>query len=145
MPITASFWVAPLCPSAGTGGNGNTAGAVNVTDTGTNIRTLGDRSQGILAQSLAGGGGDGGFSVAAGINNGVQLSVSAGGNGGSGANAGTVAVTSSSSIVTGWVDLDDKVHGHDSVGILAQSLGGGGGNGAFSVSARLASCTARPA
>jgi len=62
------------------------------------------------------------------------LSVSDGGSGGSGANAGTVTVTNSSSIITGWVDPDDKVHGHDSAGILAQSIGGGGGNGAFSVS-----------
>ena len=62
------------------------------------------------------------------------MAVSDGGNGGSGGNAGTVSVTNASSIITGWMDPDGNVHGHDSAGILAQSIGGGGGNGAFSVS-----------
>jgi len=126
----------------GEGGTGNTAGDVQVTSTGSLIRTLGDRSTGILAQSIGGGGGNGGFSIAGGVTNGVELSVSAGGNGGSGGDAGVVRVTNTGSISTGYIDPDSAVHGHDSAGIQAQSIGGGGGSGGFSVSAAVATSDA---
>ena len=79
----------------GEGGSGNTAGDVAVTSTGALIRTLGDRSAGIFAQSIGRGGGSGGFSVA-GVTNGVELSLSEGGNAGGGGDAGSVRVTSAS-------------------------------------------------
>ncbi len=126
----------------GEGGTGNTAGDVQVTSTGSLIRTLGDRSTGILAQSIGGGGGNAGFSIAGGVTNGVELSVSAGGNGGSGGDAGVVRVTNTGSISTGYIDPDSAVHGHDSAGIQAQSIGGGGGSGGFSVSAAVATSDA---
>ncbi|HAY22322.1 MAG TPA: hypothetical protein DCY27_09170 [Desulfobacterales bacterium] len=126
----------------GTGGSGGTAEAVSVTNIGTSIQTLGDRSLGISAQSIGGGGGSGGFSILAGVTGGKQiingtLSFSMGGNGGSGANAGLVTVANNSSISTGFVD-PTGVHGDDSPGILAQSIGGGGGNGGFSINADVA-------
>jgi uncharacterized protein YhjY with autotransporter beta-barrel domain len=123
----------------GSGGSGNTSGDVKVTSTGASIITRGDRSQGIFAQSVGGGGGKGGFSISGGISQGQQWSASVGGKGGSGADAGTVQVTNSSSISTGFLSKDMifgnyMVFGHDAAGIEAQSVGGGGGNGGFSVS-----------
>ena len=89
------------------------------------IETVGDRSNGILAQSIGGGGGNGGFSGAGALNpGGVAIGLSVGGFGGGGATAGAVTVTSAQNILT---------NGNDSNGILAQSLGGGGGNGGFSL------------
>jgi uncharacterized protein YhjY with autotransporter beta-barrel domain len=117
----------------GEGGSGNMAGAVKVTSTGASITTTGDRSQGILAQSVGGGGGNGGFSIATGVSSGQQLSISHGGKAGSGDGAGTVEVSNSSSISTGFLS-NDRVYGNDAGGIVAQSIGGGGGSGGFSVS-----------
>ena len=49
----------------GTGGSGGNGGAVTVVSDDGNLITTGDHGYGILAQSVGGGGGDGGFSVAA--------------------------------------------------------------------------------
>ncbi len=107
------------------GGNGN---SVSVSSASAIIATGGERAHGIFAQSLGGGGGNGGFSVAGGISktNSVQLSI--GGSGDRGGNAGSVTVGSTSDIYT---------TGADSHGIFAQSLGGGGGDGGFSVAGSL--------
>ena len=122
----------------GAGGAGNTSGDVEVNSAaGTVIRTMGDRSAGIFAQSVGGGGGNGGFSIAGGVTSGIELSLAEGGNGGTGGNAGAVTVTNVSSISTGHIDPNNTVHGHDSAGILAQSIGGGGGSGSFSISAAV--------
>ena len=101
-----------------------TASTVTVTNSGSSIYTEGDYSRGILAQSLGGGGGDGGFSVAGGISNSPDVNLSIGGSGSSGGNGMEVDVDSSSNITT---------HGYDSQGIFAQSVGGGGGDGGFSI------------
>jgi uncharacterized protein YhjY with autotransporter beta-barrel domain len=108
----------------GSGGGGNSASQVTVTSTGTNISTYGDHSDGILAQSVGGGGGNGGFSVAGGISDSASVNFSMGGSGGSAGAAGDVQLTNSSTITT---------YSADSHGLFAQSLGGGGGNGGFSV------------
>jgi len=107
----------------GAGGAGSSGSNVTVVSTG-NIVTLGDRSDGILAQSIGGGGGNGGFSIAGGISGGPSANLSMGGDGGAGANGGAVEVDSTSSITT---------TGSDSHAIMAQSVGGGGGAGGFSV------------
>jgi len=112
----------------GAGGSGNSAGNVTVVSNGDWITTTGDRSDGILAQSVGGGGGAGGLSVAGGISGGPTLNFSMGGSGGTGASAGTVSVSGSSNISTS---------GTDSHGIFAQSVGGGGGAGGFSVAAGI--------
>jgi hypothetical protein len=120
----------------GTGGAGGTAGVVDVTNSG-NIQTLGHRSFGILAQSIGGGGGTGGSvmsgssavgsSLSGGIGLGVlkgltfEAGVNVGGSGGTSSTGNTVNITQSGSIVTA---------GYGSHGVVAQSIGGGGGIGA---------------
>jgi hypothetical protein len=131
--ITASFdpsqFLGALGASVGgTGGGGGFGGTVNVVDSGS-IQTLGAGSHGIMAQSLGGGGGKGGgaFTFAGAMQK--SLAVSVGGAGGSAdQHGGRVDVTASGSIGT---------QGADAVGILAQSVGGGGGSGGFAVSGAL--------
>ena len=108
----------------GSGGSGGISGPVNVSDTGSSIRTLGDGSYGILAQSVGGGGGSGGFSIAGGIGGQASLNFSMAGTGGPGGRSNTVSVSAGSDIATG---------GEDSHAVFAQSVGGGGGAGGFSV------------
>ena len=94
--------------------------------------TAGDRSGAIIAQSLGGGGGNGGFNVTGGINlagtgsGGANIGV--GGMGADGGDAGNAAAD-----ITGGV----ATAGAFSNGIMVQSLGGGGGNGGFNVSGTL--------
>ncbi len=114
----------------GAGGNGNYADDVTVSNEG-NIVTTGVTSKGIYAQSIGGGGGDGGLSVAGTINLGNQpknIAVSVGGGGGDGSSGGDVDVTNSGNITTS---------GEDAQGILAQSIGGGGGEGGFAFSGAI--------
>lgn len=124
----------------GAGGTGQTSGAVTVNQSGS-IITSGGQTHGILAQSLAGGGGNGGLNVSkvaamanpqsAGGYSDVTAVVGLGGHGGSGAHAERVLVTSTGNIQT---------HGDNARGILSQSLGGGGGmaglNGAFAYTSK---------
>jgi hypothetical protein len=112
------------------GGDGNVGGngdAVTVNSFGA-ISTFGVKSNGIFAQSLGGGGGDGGFAVSAGGAQYGALSLSLGGDGANAGQGRDVKVDSLGSITT---------QGDQSNGIFAQSLGGGGGNGGFAVSAAL--------
>ncbi len=111
----------------GAGGAGSASSDVTVQNTG-DITTYGDRSDGILVQSVGGGGGNGGFSVAGSISSGPAASLSLGGSGGSGASGGDVTLDNSGSIVT---------FGNDAQAIFAQSVGGGGGNGGFSVAGSI--------
>ncbi|MBW8882291.1 MAG: hypothetical protein JF615_12965, partial [Asticcacaulis sp.] len=97
-----------LSPS-GSGGPATTGGPVTVVNSG-HIITTGQKSPGILAQSIGGAGGTGGDSF--GIV-GLPGSATSGGNG------GTVTVTNS-----GVIETSQK----ESHGIWAQSLGGSGGN-----------------
>jgi uncharacterized protein YhjY with autotransporter beta-barrel domain len=111
----------------GQGGGGGHADTVTVDNSGS-ITTEGTNSSGILAQSIGGGGGDGGFSVAGDIGKGPAATFSMGGAGGSGDYGGAVTVNNTGNITT---------HGALSYGIFAESLGGGGGSGGFSVSGTL--------
>jgi hypothetical protein len=114
----------------GSGGAGGSGDRVTVNSSG-EISTAGQRSYGILAQSVGGGGGDGDFSVAGAFsakNSGVALPVSIGGSGGAAGNGAMVNLDSGSDVTT---------LGDDSHGIFAQSTGGGGGSGGFSISAAL--------
>ena len=115
----------------GAGDGGGNSGRVFVTTTAENtgvIMTDGDRSTGLFAQSVGGGGGNGGFAITGAISDGPSANFALGGNGGTGANSDTVFVNSSTSIAT---------RGNDSHGIFAQSLGGGGGSGGFAVAAGI--------
>jgi len=112
------------------GGSGAEAGngeTVTVRTAGS-ISTTGNLSSGILAQSVGGGGGNGGFSVAAGASGVLTASVGVGGKGGGGGQGGTVLVDNAGTITT---------KGDLSYGVLAQSVGGGGGNGGWAVAAGL--------
>ena len=116
----------------GAGGTGNAGGTVSV---GTElnplqgtITTSGDRAYGVLAQSLGGGGGAGGMSISGQLLGGQTIGFGFGGDGGNGGLGGTVDVESASNIVT---------DGEQSHGLMAQSVGGGGGAGGFSLTAAV--------
>jgi len=101
---------------SGDGGSGSAGGTVTIENTG-NVLTSGYGSHGLFAQSIGGGGGvgaDGSIDVHAIIGLGVNVN----GESGSGGNGGTVTVTQAGKVETA---------GGDATGILAQSIGGGGG------------------
>ncbi|HYX66397.1 MAG TPA: hypothetical protein VE935_19430, partial [Burkholderiales bacterium] len=109
----------------GAGGLGGAGDEVHVTTQGSDIDTVGDNAHGIHAQSIGGGGGNGGLAVS-GTRPGstaFNISVALGGNGGGGGNAGALVDVQADSGTT----IDTA--GAASYGILAQSIGGGGGNG----------------
>jgi uncharacterized protein YhjY with autotransporter beta-barrel domain len=113
----------------GSGGKGGNGGEPTVTNAG-RVYTMGPLSAGIVAQSIAGGGGIGGASVTSttdssssqlGEDSGdksISVNVSVGGDGGATGVSGAATVRSSGAIET---------RGHDSTGIIAQSIAGGGG------------------
>jgi hypothetical protein len=110
----------------GSGGKGGSGGTVTV-ENGNTIKTEGTRSYGIQAMSIGGGGGDGGSSLATAIGAGVDprvpnivVATALGGRGGEGATGSTVTVVNTGSIETTRDDAS---------GILAMSIGGGGGAG----------------
>ena len=115
----------------GGGGNGGNGGTVMVDNTGI-IVVKGAGSVGVLAQSIGGGGGSGGFAGALNLTGGGQMANNVGGHGGNGGDSGDVTVKSTGSIQT----LSD-----DSVSVLAQSIGGGGGNSAWAISAQTGGAT----
>ncbi|WP_108676576.1 autotransporter outer membrane beta-barrel domain-containing protein [Acuticoccus yangtzensis] len=97
----------------GRGGLGGDGGQVTV-DIGTEMRTYGNRAFGIVAQSIGGGGGIGGVGSADNI-----ASLNLGATGGSGGSGEAVSVD----VTSGFIDTT----GRGSHGIIAQSIGGGGG------------------
>jgi len=140
----AAAGIVAIGGSAGGGGNGgpmidtdgdgipDTVGtSVNVENAGA-IMTEGSASRGIFAQSIGGGGGDGGLSVGL---------VSLGGDGNTAGDGGHVIVNNSGSIHTGYDTETGEIleSGADfSQGIFAQSVGGGGGTGGGSIGALAA-------
>jgi len=110
----------------GDGGAGGSGGNVTaVLGSGTEIRTVDDGAAGVVMQSIGGGGGTGGNASA----NSVFLTVALGGNAGGGGTGGAVTVNSNdSSIVTS---------GTKAPGIVAQSLGGGGGRAGWAMSSSV--------
>ena len=112
----------------GSGGAANQAGTVTVNNGGI-IETTGAGAYGILAQSIGGGGGNGGLSLAGSLLIGSVTStplISIGGAGGDGGDANTVTVNNTGNILT---------RGALAHGIVAQSIGGGGGNANMGISA----------
>jgi uncharacterized protein YhjY with autotransporter beta-barrel domain len=134
----------------GTGGAGGGGGAVTVAATSATISAAGNKSTGLLAQSIGGGGGTGGSGYATSLGPGADISVAVGGRGGSASSdAGTVSVTmAGGSIATGQdahLIVGSSAPGSclgassstsscnvlpvDSHGVVVQSVGGGGGKG----------------
>ncbi len=111
--------------------NANNGGRPTVHNSG-DIYTMGAISAGIVAQSIGGGGGVGGSSTAsssdpslaatdgfgAASGKSIALDISVGGTGGANGISETAEVDNSGAIET---------RGHDSIGIIAQSIAGGGG------------------
>ncbi|MBC2886317.1 autotransporter outer membrane beta-barrel domain-containing protein [Ochrobactrum sp. CM-21-5] len=122
----------------GAGGNASTV-KVNIHD-GTKIFSYGSGRSGILAQSVGGGGGNGGVNASGGIVSDTSLIVGIGGKAGSAGLAKDVTVTARADImVGGLVKGSDKLsRDESSAGILAQSIGGGGGNGGLNSSGGVA-------
>ncbi|MEQ5787557.1 autotransporter outer membrane beta-barrel domain-containing protein [Erythrobacter sp. NFXS35] len=120
----------------GTGGDGSAAGTVNATHSGS-IMVMGAQSRGIFAQSVGGGGGNGGFNVAAalGTSRNFNLGIGVGGSGGAGSTGGAVTVVSDGQIIVDATDpdgIENAISGRG-IGLLAQSIGGGGGNAGFNI------------
>jgi hypothetical protein len=116
----------------GKGGQGSMAGNVTVTNDSL-IDTEGAKAHGIFAQSIGGGGGNGGLVLAANAllaagEPGTEGLVTLGGAGGTGADAGDVTVNNNGRIIT---------RGEHAHGIFAQSIGGGGGNAGVGFGASL--------
>ena len=131
----------------GGGGGGGGDGSTVTVNNGATVHTLSGGSIGLLAQSIGGGGGAGGFasakdiawqlpfgkllSAAEGTSPAINVSMSVGGDGGDGGHGGNVYVTNANPasdrtstpagrILTEW---------DYAPGIVAQSIGGGGGQG----------------
>jgi hypothetical protein len=116
LSVTATFSV---------GGSGGSGGPVNVQLFPTSaITTWGSNAIGVVAQSIGGGGGasQGGSYSFGGSEANVQpkVNIQVGTQGGSGNTGGPIMVNVQAPITT---------HGEDAQGVLAQSVGGGGGLG----------------
>jgi len=122
----------------GSGGAGGEGGAVNVASRQA-ITTYGNNANGIMAQSVGGGGGNGGMAVTGTLAfsaSSGNVGVSVGGAGGIASFARNVTVDNYGAITT-W--------GVDAIGILAQSIGGSGGNGGLAIAAQFTSSTEKSA
>lgn len=115
----------------GAGGLGGAGNDVHVIADGSDIDTAGDQAHGIHAQSVGGGGGNGGLAVSGTVPGSTpfNISVALGGNGGGGGDAGALVDVQTRSGTT----IDTA--GAASYGIIAQSIGGGGGNGSTALAA----------
>ena len=110
----------------GDGGAAGNGGAANATNTGI-ISTYGAQSDGIYAQSVGGGGGSAGAASstsAAADDTPNQAAIAVGGKGGSGGKGGIVTVTNGTGAFV-------MTQGVAALGVFAQSVGGGGGEGSF--------------
>ncbi|MGO1080838.1 beta strand repeat-containing protein, partial [Inquilinus sp. CA228] len=110
----------------GSGGAAGDGGAANATNTG-GIATSGAQSDGIYAQSVGGGGGSGGAATStsgAADDTPIQTAIGVGRKGGGGGTGGVVTVVNEAGakILT---------QGVAAFGIMAHSVGGGGGEGSL--------------
>ena len=112
--------------TGGGGGVGETASASS--RLGSVIETDNSHSNGILVQSVGGGGGMGGAAYSKAVSVAFGSSMSIGGTGGTGGDGGDVVLLNGAPTNSGRVTTT----GSDSYGILAQSIGSGGGVGGAS-------------
>ncbi|WP_144637353.1 autotransporter outer membrane beta-barrel domain-containing protein [Bordetella genomosp. 13] len=103
-----------------TGGSGGDGGNITVVNSLANIGTTGDSAHGMVVQSIGAGGGIGmaGSTDSAAGSGGHQLSLHLGGASGIHGNGGAIRIESGFGVTT---------YGHRALGIVAQSIGGGGG------------------
>src|SRR3546814_695070 len=113
----------------GSGGDASNGGAVNFAASGNNIvQTLGDGSHGVVLQSVGNGGGAGG-TADYGANSYIldySLVMSLGGHGGDAGNGGTVTACGYQADCS---TVNISTAGDLATGMIAQSVGGGGGVG----------------
>ncbi|MEW6256301.1 MAG: autotransporter outer membrane beta-barrel domain-containing protein [Pseudomonadota bacterium] len=105
----------------GSGGKGGFGRLVDVGNSGL-VLTTGDNSKGIFAQSIGGGGGRGEGFLSSGKGGKLSVTANLGGSGGDGGAGGFVKVVNEAG---GLI----QTQGAGSVGVFAQSVGGGGGSG----------------
>ncbi|WP_233238820.1 autotransporter outer membrane beta-barrel domain-containing protein [Bordetella sp. LUAb4] len=106
-----------LISVGGSGGEGGSGGAITGIPSDLTLTTSGDNAHGFVAQSIGGGGGNGGNANSLGIFH----SVAVGASGGDGGTGGSVAVNLSNTNIA--------TQGTKAAGLVAQSIGGGGGTG----------------
>ncbi|HYG07073.1 MAG TPA: autotransporter outer membrane beta-barrel domain-containing protein [Stenotrophomonas sp.] len=106
--------------------NDGGGGEVDAYNTGGVISTQGDASAGIFAQSVGGGGGHGAMTASSYATGGTPLALTLGGDGGSTGDGGQIVVMHA--IGANGQSSYINTAGNDSVGVLAQSVGGGGGD-----------------
>lgn len=112
--------LSPTITLGGSGGSGATGGTVKIWNTAGTVETYGLFSAGIVAQSIGGNGGMAGATIAIGsANRSGATNITQGNSGGSGANAGSVVITTDSGAVI--------TTGALSAGVVGESIGGGGG------------------
>ena len=104
----------------GSGGVSAKGGDVTI-NTGTSITTYGERSQAVVAQSIGGGGGNGGNATG----KGTFYNLAIGGSGAGGGDGQTVLAQNTGTLAT---------NGLHATGMLLQSVGGGGGSGGAAIS-----------
>ena len=116
----------------GSGGGGGSGGQVGVTNAA-QVTTYGADAHGVLIQSIGGGGGSGGAAAARAVDvspsrqiPAISVAIATGGVGGVGNIGNIVSLTNSGLITTA---------GDGSIGVMAQSIGGGGGTGGDSTAA----------
>lgn len=107
----------------GKGGSGGAGDTVKYYHDG-RITTYGDWADGVVLQSIGGGGGQGGSSVASGSTITANVEIGVGGTGGTGGDGGEAAI---------WIEGANgnsiSTYGYGAFGLLMQSIGGGGGQG----------------
>ena len=109
--------------AGGEGGNGGTVTVAASADGGyatPDFVTYGNDAYAFMAQSIGGGGGIGSAGTAESGDGDLELDIVVGGTGGAAGNGGIVNLSSGGEYFT---------HGHRAIGLLAQSIGGGGGVG----------------
>jgi len=112
----------------GRGGIGGGGGDVSLNDFTGTIATHGTYADGIVLQSIGGGGGTGGTATASGVTGATNVTMAVGGQGGAAGNGGTVIIDlqGDGTMTKGAIATQGDV----AYGLLAQSIGGGGGQGA---------------
>jgi hypothetical protein len=125
----------------GSGESGGDGGIVTV-QTGKTLSTVGASSPTVQAQSIGGGGGSGGtiLDIGAGVGaSALTVGVNLGGSGGVGGSGGSVQINGGTTTASNLTNI--STYGDRADGILAQSIGGGGGTGGtintYGVSAQL--------
>ncbi|HYG43687.1 MAG TPA: autotransporter domain-containing protein [Bordetella sp.] len=112
----------------GNGGIGGDGGAVSLKDFTGTIITRGTYADGIVLQSIGGGGGTGGTATASGVTGSTNVTMAVGGQGGAAGNGGAVTVDLQGDGTANKGAISTQ--GDVAYGLLVQSIGGGGGQGA---------------